>query len=102
MQFEIRGFGRGVFDGRYKFARWFSPGDHHTPTSWTTLLARNDLELIDTHTDPHEVVNLANNLSENRDLIMTMNRKLNQVIAREVGVDDGSYLPGDPLFWKGA
>ena len=101
VQFETRGFGRGVFDGRYKFARWFSPGDHHKPMRWSTLVARNDLELIDTHEDPNELVNLAANLSEHRDLILAMNKKLNDITEAEVGVDDGSYLPGDPGFWRG-
>lgn len=99
VQFEVRGFGRGIFDGRYKFARWFSPGDHHIPTTWSTLAARNDLELIDTQADPHEVVNLAADLTQSRPLIMSMNDKLNALIEREVGVDDGSYLPGDPAYW---
>lgn len=101
VQFETRGFGRGVFDGRYKFARWFSPGDHHQPSNWTTLVARNDLELIDTLEDPNEVVNLAADRNKNRDLILTMNAKLNQIIDQQVGIDDGSYLPGDNKFWRG-
>lgn len=101
VQFEKRGFGRGIFDGRYKFARWFSPGDHHKPNDWTDLLARNDIELIDTQEDPDEVINLANDLNDHRELIMTMNKKLNAIIELEIGIDDGSYLPGDPNFWRG-
>lgn len=100
VQFEVRGFGRGVFDGRHKFCRWFSPADHHTPEDWFRLISSNDLELIDTLNDPDEVVNLAENLEENRELILQMNEKLNRVIKREVGIDDGSYLPGPPSDWS--
>lgn len=80
---------RGVHDGRYKFARYFAPSQHHTPTTWEQLVAHNDLELYDTHADPDELVNLAD-----RDLIMRLNGKLNLLIASEVGFDDGQSLPG--------
>lgn len=99
VQFEVRGFGRGVFDGRYKFCRWFSPADHHLPEDWYRLVSGNDLELIDTYEDPDEVINLAEDLETNKDLILRMNEKLNEIIKREVGVDDGSYLPGPPSTW---
>src|SRR5690606_15671275 len=35
---------RGIHDGRYKFARYFAPEDHHLPGNFADLLARNDLE----------------------------------------------------------
>ena len=85
---------RGVFDGRYKFARYFNIHEHHTPTDWDTLLAHNDLELYDTRSDPDEIVNLAAQPASQRELILSLNAKVNQLIAEEVGADDGSIYPG--------
>ncbi len=80
---------RGIFDGRYKFARYFGVDGHNTPTDWASLSSRNDLELYDTQADPDEVVNLANDPAR-RDTLLALNTKLNAMIAREVGVDDAS------------
>ena len=57
------------------------------------LRAKNDLELYDLRNDPDEVTNLAYDFDANRDLIASMNTKLNALIAAEIGVDDGSFLP---------
>ncbi|MBP7338626.1 sulfatase-like hydrolase/transferase [Niveispirillum sp.] len=95
-----RGQMRAVFDGRYKFARYFAPTDHNTPESWEALIARNDLELYDTVSDPGETSNLATRPEEVRDLILLMNAKLNRLIAREIGVDDGRHMPGPTLIWR--
>jgi arylsulfatase A-like enzyme len=85
---------RGVFDGRYKFARYFNIRQHHTPADWDTLVAHNDLELYDTQADPDEIVNLAAQPAAHRDLILSLNAKVNKLIAEEVGADDGSIYPG--------
>ncbi|MEO6376662.1 MAG: sulfatase-like hydrolase/transferase [Caulobacteraceae bacterium] len=85
---------RGVFDGRYKFARYFNIRQHHIPTDWDTLLAHNDLELYDTEADPNEIVNLAAQPAAHRDLILALNAKVNKIIAEEIGADDGSIYPG--------
>jgi arylsulfatase len=53
----VRGIIRGVYDGRYKFARYFKISEHHEPRDWSTLTAHNDLELYDTQADPDEIVN---------------------------------------------
>jgi len=46
------------------------------------------------------VVNLAHDFDRNRDLIGRMNDKLNALIAAEIGVDDGSFLPfADFIDW---
>lgn len=95
-----RGQMRGVFDGRYKFARYFTPTEHNTPTTWDDLIARNDLELYDTETDPGETRNLAADPEKARDLILRMNMKLNRLIAREIGVDDGRHMPGPDFIWR--
>jgi arylsulfatase len=100
IQWEIRSFVRGIYDGRYRFARYFSPGEHHTPTDWETLRNHNDLELYDTLVDPHEMNNLAFVPEKQKELILQLNAKLNRLTEMEVGVDDGSYMPGDSSIWK--
>ena len=93
-EIEGRNLIRGVFDGRYKFGRYFRPAEHHTPKDWETLVAHNDLELYDTEKDPDELVNLALKPEDYRDLILSLNAKVNALIAKEVGEDDGSVYPG--------
>ena len=99
IQWDIRSFVRGIYDGRYRYARYFSPGQHHIPTDWHTLRYYNDLELYDTESDPHEMNNLAFVPEQNQALIMELNDKLNRLTSQEVGTDDGSYMPGDPSTW---
>jgi arylsulfatase len=100
IQFDSRTLGRGIFDGQYKYSRWFCPGDHHDASSWQTLVARNDLELYDVKNDPHELNNLAHHPEKNRELILEINTKLNDLIKREVGEDLGGHMPGDPKIWS--
>jgi arylsulfatase len=88
-----RGFISFVFDGRYKFARYYAPDDFNTPKTLEELLANNEIELFDLETDPDEVVNLGVDTQTHKDLILRMNDLLNRMIAREVGVNDGSFLP---------
>lgn len=85
---------RGVFDGRYKFARYFAPSQHHTPTTWEQLLAYNDLELYDTQADPDEIINLAAEPERHKALILRLNAMTNALVAREVGEDRGGEYPG--------
>lgn len=87
-----RGAIRSVFDGRYKLNRYFSPQEHHVPRSLEQLLPNNDVELFDLETDPHETRNLATN---DRDLLVAMNDKLNALIESEVGEDTGQMMPDD-------
>ncbi len=96
-----RGAIRSVFDGRYKFNRYFSPMEHHTPKSIEELFANNDVELFDVKSDPNEMQNLATDKRANGDLIVAMNNKLNALIDSEVGDDDGQMLPtGKDVNWK--
>jgi arylsulfatase A-like enzyme len=91
------GFFRGVHNGRYKFARYFAPGAHHTPEDWATLLRHNQLELYDTVEDPDELVNLAATPEKHRQLLLRLNAQTNSLIAAEVGEDRGAEHPG-PTF----
>jgi len=88
-----RGAIRGVYDGRYRFARYFSPRQHNRPASLEALLKLNDVELYDVERDPLEVDNLAVDGAGNRELLEAMNSKLNDLIDREVGEDVGQMLP---------
>ena len=91
---------RGVFDGRFKFSRYFSPREHHRPENWDELLRHNDLEFYDTREDPGETKNLASDLDASpRERIESLNRALNALIDHEVGDDDGDHLPGAAGAW---
>ncbi len=89
-----RGAIRSVFDGRYQFARYFSPRQHHRPTSLESLFELNDVELFDLAQDPSEVANLAVDRARHGELLLAMNDKLNRLIEAEVGEDVGQMLPG--------
>ncbi|MFT6892092.1 MAG: arylsulfatase A-like enzyme [Halioglobus sp.] len=92
---------RGIVDGRYKFARYFSVTDHHIPKDYDELLRRNDLELYDTWEDPEENYNLAEDVARHKAVVIAMNDKLNNLIRNEIGQDLGQHLPGFELFWNG-
>jgi arylsulfatase len=89
-----RGAIRGVYDGRYRFARYFAPKQHNRPTSLEALFMLNDVELYDVDNDPLEVNNLALDRGRHNETIEAMNNKLNALIDREVGEDAGQMLPG--------
>jgi arylsulfatase len=89
-----RGAIRSVFDGRYMFARYFSPREHNRPTSLEQIHAFNDVELYDLQADPLEMDNLAAGAHPDNDLVIGMNEKLNRLIDEEVGEDRGEMLPG--------
>ncbi|MEH6591636.1 MAG: sulfatase-like hydrolase/transferase [Halioglobus sp.] len=88
-----RGAIRSIFDGKYKFSRYFSPLQHHVPKTLEELFSNNDLELYDLENDPFEVNNLASNQRKYAELIEMMNSKLNIIIASEAGEDEGQMLP---------
>ncbi len=86
---------RSIWDGRYRFSRYFSPIRFNAPGSLEELFAMNDVEVYDLHDDPGETNNLAIDPKRNGDLIVALNQETNRRIAEEVG--PGRWqLPADP------
>jgi arylsulfatase len=90
---DKRGFLSFVFDGRYKFARYYAPTAFNTPQTLKEIFGNNDVQLFDLESDPDEVRNLAVEPEKNRETVLKMNKLLNDMMAREVGVNDGRFLP---------
>ena len=88
-----RGSLRTMFDGRYKFSRYFAPAQRNVPTNLDDLYRFNDVELYDLQTDPAELTNLAAERGDNAELVLASSRKLEAVIKAEIGVDDGREMP---------
>jgi arylsulfatase A-like enzyme len=97
--FNNRGAIRSVFDGRYRFSRYFSPIHFNRPTTYEALVANNDLEVYDLHEDPEETRNLAQDGTAKGELITALNDKLNARIDEEVGDDNGKFLPLIAGYW---
>jgi arylsulfatase len=89
---EKRGFLYFTFDGRYKFARYYSPTAFNTPRTIDEILKNNDVQLFDLQSDPGEMHNLALEPENNRETILRMNQLLNDLIAKEIGPNDGQFL----------
>jgi arylsulfatase len=92
---DKRGFLSFAFDGRYKFARYYAPAAFNTPQTLEEILGKNDLQLFDLESDPDEIHNLALEPEKNRATILRMNALLNDLMVKEVGVNDGRFLPED-------
>jgi len=84
---------RSIWDGRYRFSRYFSPVRFNTPGSLEELFEKNDVEVYDRRNDPEEMNNLAADPKRNGDLILALNQESNRRIAEEVGEDNGHFLP---------
>lgn len=92
---EKREVFRCVFDGRHKLVRYFELGSYNRPASVKQLLADNDTALYDLLLDPEEMDNLAdpNHPKYSEELLSTMNQKLNDLIAAEIGEDQALFTP---------
>ena len=88
-----RGFLAFAFDGRYKFARYYAPDAFNVPKTMKEIFENNDVQLFDLKNDPNEMKNLALNQEENREILLRMNTLLNDLMAKEVGINDGDFLP---------
>jgi arylsulfatase A-like enzyme len=97
--FNNRGAIRSIFDGRYRFSRYFSPTHFNRPTTYEALVADNDLEVYDIQEDPDETRNLAQDGTAKGELITALNEKLNARIDQEVGDDNGKFLPLIHGYW---
>jgi arylsulfatase A-like enzyme len=97
--FNNRGAIRSVFDGRYRFSRYFSPIHFNRPTTYEALIANNDLEVYDLQEDPEETRNLAQDGTARGELITALNEKLNARIDEEVGDDNGRFLSLIHGYW---
>lgn len=97
-----RGNFRALYDGRYRFGRYFGPMEHNWPETWEALTAHNDVELYDTANDEHEMNNLGAKPEANKALILGMNEKLNAILDDEVGreQDQGTFFPGPNEMWR--
>ena len=89
---DKRGLLSFAFDGRYKFGRYYAPTAFNTPQSLEEIFKNNDVQLFDLQNDPDEVHNLALDQEKNRSTLLRMNTLLNDLIAKEVGVNDGRFL----------
>src|SRR5262249_31566007 len=89
---DKRGLLYFTFDGRYKFARYYAPTAFNTPRTLEEILKNNDVQLFDLQSDAEEMHNLALEPEKNRETILLMNGLLNDLIAKEVGVNDGRFL----------
>ena len=101
-----RGFLAFTTDGRYKFARYYAPDAFNSPTTIDEIFKYNDVQLFDLKKDPNEMNNLALDREKNKETILRMNGLLNDLMAKEVGKNDGSFLPevirpkGEVVFQK--
>jgi arylsulfatase A-like enzyme len=88
-----RGFMAFVFDGRFKYARYYAPNQFNVPKTLAEIFKYNDLQLFDLKADPNESHNLALDPEKNKAEIVRMNTLLNDLMAKEVGTNNGSFLP---------
>jgi arylsulfatase len=89
---DKRGLLYVVFDGRYKFARYFAATAFNTPRTLEEIVKNNDVQLFDLESDPEEMHNLALQPDQHKDLMLRLNALLNDLVAKEVGENDGAFL----------
>jgi arylsulfatase A-like enzyme len=96
-----RGSLRTMFDGRYKFTRYFAPAQRNSPSDIDDLYRFNDVELFDLDTDPAEMTNLAARKGDHADIVLAASAKLEAGIKKEIGIDDGREMPAiNEIDWQ--
>ena len=71
------------------------PSAFNTPQTLEEIVRNNDVQLFDLESDPEEMSNLVLEPEKNQETILRMNGLLNELMAKEVGVNDGRFLPRD-------
>lgn len=95
-----RGSLRTMYDGRYKFTRYFAPIQRNLPRDLDEIYKYNDVELFDLESDPGEMTNLAATKGDHAELVLASSAKLEALIRQEIGVDDGREMPHiDNIKW---
>lgn len=95
-----RGFLRGIITESHKYGRYFMPGEQHRGR------AAADLELYDRVDDPAEMRSLADGTAGAGSMIDDLDRRLDALIAAEIGADDvtlplpTSRLASLGLLWR--
>jgi arylsulfatase len=86
---------RGIFDGRYKFVRYYGLAHYNLPETIEELFGNNDVALYDLLMDPEEMNNLADqdNPDFDEELLALMNAKLNSLVEEEIGEDKLIFEP---------
>lgn len=92
-----RGFVRGIITSNYKFARYFSPVGFNKPTNIDELYRDNDVEMYDMILrGSDETKNMAADKVGNASKIIEYSNKLNNLIEREIGSNDGAEVEAYP------
>jgi hypothetical protein len=89
---DKRGLLSFASDGRYKLARYYAPTAFNLPQALEDIFKNNDVQLFDLQSDLEEMHNLAAGPEKSRALLLRMNGLLNELIAKEVGGNDGWSL----------
>ena len=87
-----RGFISFVFDGRYKFARYYAPDNFNTPIRWKRC-SPTTRSRCSTFKPTRTSSTISASIRRPIAPDPAMNELLNRMIAREVGVNDGGFLP---------
>ena len=80
---------RTIFDGRYKFSRYFNMAHHNQPKTLEQIYAVNDVELYDLKKDPKEMHNVYDD-PEYQDIVIELKALLKKT-REELNETDEDY-----------